>query len=150
MGHTFVNHLYHIVFSTKDRIGLLEDRNREEAHRYICGVAKSQNGMILEINSVSDHIHLLTNIKPAISVSEFVSKIKANSSRWLKERFDLPYGFRWQNGYSSFTVSQSAADSVRQYIQNQQEHHKVVSFADELKAFLERHGIEFDPKHYLD
>lgn len=150
MGHTFVNHLYHIVFSTKDRCGLLEDRCREETHRYICGIAKSEDCLIVEINSVSDHIHFLTTIKPAISVSEFVSKIKANSSRWLKERFELPYGFGWQNGYSSFTVSQSAADSVRQYIRNQQDHHKVVSFADELKAFLERHGIEFDPKHYLD
>ena len=150
MGHTFTNHLYHIVFSTKDRRSLLEDRSQEETHRYLCGIARSQECSILTINSVSDHVHILARIKPAMAVSDFVGKVKANSSRWLKERFDLPFGFQWQIGFSSFTVSQSSAGHVRRYIENQQEHHKTVSFAEELKAFLDRHGIDYDPEHYLD
>ncbi|MBM4103223.1 MAG: IS200/IS605 family transposase [Planctomycetes bacterium] len=150
MGHTFANNLYHIIFSTKDRCGIIEDRFRNETHRYLCGIAQSQESVILVINSVSDHIHLLAKIKPALAVSDFVGKLKANSSRWLKERFDLPLGYQWQNGFSSFTVSESSVNRVRQYIENQQEHHKIVSFADELKSFLERHGIDYDPQHYLD
>lgn len=150
MGHTFANNLYHIIFSTKDRCGLLEDRNREETHRYICGIARSLDCMILVINSVSDHIHFLVQVKPAMAVSEFVGKIKANSSRWIKNQFDLPFGFQWQGGFSSFTVSPSSVDQVRRYIENQQEHHKTVSFADELKKFLDKHGIHYDPEYYLD
>ena len=150
MGHTFSNNLYHVVFSTKDRSALLEDRNRDQTHRYICGTARSLGCAVLVINSVSDHIHFLARVKPALSVSAFVGKVKANSSRWIKGRFDLPYGFQWQSGFSSFTVSPSSVDRVREYIENQQKHHKTVSFADELKAFLDRHGIEYDPAHYLD
>jgi putative transposase len=150
MGHTFSNHLYHIIFSTKDRCGIIEDRFRNETHRYFCGIAQSQECTILVINSVIDHVHLLAKIKPSITVSDFVGKLKANSSRWIKERFELPYGFQWQNGFSSFTVSESSVDSVKRYIENQQEHHKKTSFAEELKSFLDRHGIDYDPEHYLD
>lgn len=63
----------------------------------------------------------------------------------MKERFALPYGFQWQTGFSSFTVSESSVESVKRYIQNQPEHHRTVSFAEELKVFLEKHGIAYDP-----
>jgi REP element-mobilizing transposase RayT len=95
-------------------------------------------------------VHVLCKIKTALSVSDFVNKLKANSSRWMKERFDLPFGFQWQSGFSSFTVSESAVVDVKRYIEGQQEHHKKVSFAEELKAFLEKHGIAYDPERYLD
>jgi putative transposase len=150
MGHTFSNNLYHIIFSTKDRCGIIEDRFRDETHRYLCGTAQSQDGIILCINSVIDHIHLLAKVKPSLSISDFVGKLKANSSRWVKERFELPYGFQWQSGFSSFTVSESSVNSVRKYIETQQEHHRKITFAEKLKSFLERHGIQYDPEYYLD
>ncbi len=67
-----------------------------------------------------------------------------------EERFDLPFVFQWQSGFSCFTVSASCIEQVAQYIENQQEHHKKVSFDDELKSFLDKHGIKYDPLHYLD
>jgi REP element-mobilizing transposase RayT len=150
MGHTYSNHLYHIIFSTKDRCGLIADAYREELHRYVCGIAENLDCTVIRFNSVADHVHLLCKIKPALSVSEFVGKIKSNSSRWMKERFELPYGFGWQSGFSSFTVSGSSVEDVKRYIENQQEHHRTVSFAEELKVFLDKHGITYDPEHYLD
>ncbi len=150
MGHTYSNNLYHIIFSTKDRCGLIADVYRQELHRYLCGIVGNLDCATIELNSVVDHIHLLVKIKPSLSVSQCVGKIKANSSRWIKERFALPYGFQWQTGFSSFTVSESSAESVQRYIQNQPEHHRTVSFAEELKVFLEKHGIAYDSAHYLD
>ena len=88
MGHTYSNNLFHIIFSTKDRRNLLTDKNREEVHRYITGIIRNLDCKLLRINSVGNHVHLLCKIKPSIAVSDFVSKIKSNSSRWIKERFD--------------------------------------------------------------
>ncbi len=150
MGHTYSNNLFHIIFSTKDRRGLLADKNRDEIHRYITGIIRNLDCTLLRINSVSNHAHLLCKIKPSIAVSDFVSKVKSNSSRWMKEHFELPFGFQWQSGFSSFSVSESAAEHVIRYIESQQEHHKTVTFEEELKSFLDKHGINYDPMHYLD
>jgi putative transposase len=150
MGHTYSNNLFHIIFSTKDRSGLLTDNTRDELHCYITGIVRNQDCSLVKINSVSDHAHLLCKIKSSIAVSDFVNKVKSNSSRWMKERFELPYGFQWQSGFSSFSVSESAAGSVIRYIDNQAEHHEIVSFEEELKSFLDKHGVDYDPMRYLD
>ncbi|RKY12734.1 MAG: IS200/IS605 family transposase [Planctomycetota bacterium] len=150
MGHTYSNNLYHIIFSTKNRTGLLSDKISDELHRYIIGIIQNQDCSLLKINSVTDHIHLLCKIKPSLSVSDFVNKVKSNSSRWVKGRFELPYKFQWQSGFSSFSVSESAAGQVIRYIENQQEHHRTVSFEEELKTFLDKHGVDYDPMRYLD
>ena len=150
MGHTYSNNLFHIIFSTKDRCGLLSDKIRDELHCYITGIIRNQDCALVKINSVTDHAHLLCKIKPSISVSDFTSKVKSNSSRWMKERFELPYGFQWQSGFSSFSVSESSAKSVIRYIENQQEHHRAVTFEEELKSFLDKHGVDYDPMRYLD
>lgn len=150
MGHTYSNNLVHIIFSTKDRQGLLTDTLRDEFHCYSTGIIKNLDCSLIRINSVIDHVHLLCKVKPSISVSDFVNKIKSNSSRWMKERFELPYGFQWQSGFSSFSVSESGTKSVIQYIDNQQEHHKLVTYEEELKTFLDKHKIAYDPEYYLD
>ncbi len=134
MGHTFTKHLYHIIFSTKQRRPLIKD------------IARNTQGKILNVNGVEDHLHVLASIKPSISVSDFVRTIKANSSRWASQRTH----FDWQDGYSSFTVSKSAEPRVSAYIDGQAEHHRRVPYSEELRALLEKHQIEFDPQHYLD
>ncbi|MFG0252358.1 MAG: transposase, partial [Phycisphaerales bacterium JB038] len=55
--------------------------------------------------------------------------------------------FGWQGGYGAFTVSKSAVDEVTRYINKQEEHHRRMTFQEELVALLERHGIEYDPKY---
>ncbi|MHC4882502.1 MAG: IS200/IS605 family transposase [Planctomycetota bacterium] len=150
MGHTYSNNLFHIIFSTKGRRRLLADEYREEVHRYITGIVRNLDFKLLKIDSVSDHAHLVCKVKPSVAVSDFIGKVKANSSRWIKERFELLWGFQWQNGFSSFSVSESAVEQVIRYVENQREHHKTVRFEEELKLFLEKHGIDYDPEHYLD
>ena len=93
---------------------------------------------------------MLVKIKPSLSVSEFLSKIKANSSKWVSEKFQLSYGFQWQGGYSSFTVSKSQVPAISKYIENQQEHHKGFSFEEEIKRFLKKNDIQFEEDNYLD
>ena len=150
MPSTYTNLLYHIVFSTKHRIPLIDEEIQEELYRYIGGIIRAEGGIQLEIGGVSDHVHILTKIKPAIAVSEMLAKIKANSSKWLNDHKMKMRKFGWQEGYGAFTVSESQAQSVREYIRNQPEHHRKQTFQEEFVALLERHGIEYDPRYLWD
>ena len=71
-------------------------------------------------------------------------------SKWVHENYVNLKDFSWQPGFSCFSVSESAKNAVMKYIEKQEEHHKRISFKDELKMFLEKHDIDFDPNHFLD
>ena len=150
MGHTFTNHLYHIVFSTKGRKPVITPRIEEDLHKYICGIARNCGGRVLKINGVVDHVHILAQVKPSISISEFLQLVKTNSSKWVSESFADVSWFEWQAGYSSFTVSESQSKKVGTYIERQKERHQSETFAEELARIFKKHRIEFDPRHYLD
>ena len=150
MGHTFIQHLYHIIFSTKGRQRCLHQSVRPRILQYICGIAGNSRGAIIAIGAVEDHVHLLASIRPDVAVSKFVGVMKANSSKWISQTFPPLRDFAWQAGYSSFTVSQSNGETVAAYIKSQEERHRKLSFQDELRALLERHGIDFDRSNYLD
>jgi hypothetical protein len=66
----------------------------------------------------------------------------------VHERHDAAFG--WQTKYAAFSVSRSAEASLRRYIDDQEEHHRSKTFMEELVEFLNRHGIEYDPKYYLE
>jgi putative transposase len=146
--HTYL--LYHIVFSTKCRIPLITNNLQEELYRYIGGIIRAEGGVALEIGGINDHIHLLTKFKPAISVSEMLSRIKANSSKWANVTKMKLRKFGWQEGYSAFSVSESLVDAVAKYIRGQEEHHHNQTFHDEYVALLRRHGIEYDERYLWD
>jgi putative transposase len=150
MGHTFTRHLYHIVFSTKGRRALLATRFRDELYAYMAGVARNVKGFSVAIGGTSDHVHCLCEVAPSVAVADFVGKVKSNSSRWIERRFKDIGPFDWQIGYGSFTVSESKRQDVVRYIANQTEHHRKRTFAEELAGLLEKHGIAYDPEHYLD
>ena len=150
MGHTFTNNLYHIVFSTKDRQTFLLPALQERIYKYICGIILGKSGTPLCINGTEDHVHLLVKIKPDMPVSKLVGEAKGNASKWISETFSELRPFSWQAGYSSFTVSESIRQKVKDYIENQKGHHKRTSFKEELAALLQKNKIAFDPEDYLD
>jgi putative transposase len=139
---------FHLVFSTKNRQNFMDDAQLEEMYKYITGVIKSMKAKLFIINGPSNHVHILLSTHPDLSISDCTRSIKANTSRWIHERYSDLQEFQWQEGYSVFSVSKSNVPQVVQYIQNQREHHKTFTFEDELKAFLEKHDIAFDPKYF--
>jgi len=100
------------------------------------------DGIALEINGTNDHVHVLVKLRPTISVSEFLSKLKSGSSGWAKRQTAGRFG--WQARFGAFTVSESQVERVRRYIRNQEEHHRKRSFEEEFKALLRTHRIDFD------
>jgi putative transposase len=101
----------------------------------------------LIINGESDHVHMLIRVRPVHSAAEIVRVVKANSSRWMREKHSARFG--WQTGYGVFSVSESNA-SVTEYIAGQQEHHKKHSFQEEFVAFLKKNHIEYDERCIWD
>ena len=84
------------------------------------------------------------------SISDVVGQVKRGSSEWLKTQGPRYANFHWQNGYGAFSVSPSSVDAVRRYIVDQRDHHAKTTFQDEFRAFLLRHGVEFDERYVWD
>jgi putative transposase len=140
----------HIVFSTKHRKPILHDAIRPDLHAYMATVLKNMDCPVLLINSVDDHVHILLDLGRTISVSNVVEHVKKTSSKWIKTQSDALNNFAWQAGYGAFAVSESNVPSVRKYIENQQEHHRKISFQEEYRAFLTKHTITFDVRYLWD
>ena len=150
MGHAFTNHIYHIVFSTKARQRHITGPVKDRLLQYIGGIARRNKGTILAINAAEDHVHMVARVQPDIAVSKFVGTVKANSSNWVSETFAELCLFQWQPGYSSFSVSESNWQKVARYVEAQVEHHRKLSFEDELAKLLQRHGIDFERERRVD
>jgi len=147
MGSTLTNLLYHVVFSTKNREPMINADLKDDLHRYIGGIMKSENGILLEIGGMPDHIHLLLKLKPTHAMSEMMKKVKGSSSKWVNEQKRLKRRFSWQTGYGAFSVSESRAAIVSLYIKDQEKHHQTLSFKEEFVRLLKRHHIEYDDQY---
>jgi REP element-mobilizing transposase RayT len=140
----------HVVFSTKQRMPLIHDAVRDALHRYMAVVLKDLGCTPTLINSVEDHIHVLFELGRTVAVSAAVEAVKKSSSRWIKMQGAEYAKFAWQAGYGAFAVSESNVIAVRDYVADQRQHHRKRSFEDEYRAFLKRHGIEFDERYVWD
>ena len=147
MPSTHTSLHYHLIFSTKQREPLIAKTWRDELHSYLGGIVKGLDGHPEGVGGVADHVHLLVSLKPTACLSDFMRELKKSSSTWAKE--SKARDFQWQEGYAAFTVSASAIKTVQQYIANQEEHHRVRSFREELVELLDKSGVAYDPR-YLD
>jgi putative transposase len=148
MSHTSGNILLHFIFSTDVRRPLIKPEFRDHLFAYLGGIIREMNGTALIINGTADHVHLLVRLRPAQSAAEIARVVKANSSRWVREKH-CPQ-FAWQTGYGVFSVSESSVDAVTKCIAGQQEHHKKRSFQEEYVAFLKKNHVNYDPKYVWD
>ena len=138
---------YHIVFSTKDRQPQLVPELLPRLVKYLGGIIRSQEGQMIEANGPEDHIHIVASMTPKFALADCLRDFKANSSGWIHDTFSSLRDFAWQEGYAAFTVSQSAVPKVVEYVRNQQQHHRKMTFREELIALLKRHGIKYDEKY---
>ncbi len=147
MPQSYVNLIYHIVFSTKDREPLITEAHQNRLHEYLGGIIRGQGGIALATNGMADHVHLLAKLRQDRALSEMIRDCKAHASGWMHKLFPEAKDFGWQNGYGAFTVSASQVERVRVYIANQQVHHQKHSFRDEFIKLLRANQIEFDERY---
>jgi len=148
MPHTSGNILLHFIFSTAGRRPLILPEFRDDLFAYLGGIVREMNGTALTINGERDHVHMLIRARPVHSAAEIVRVVKANSSRWMREKYSPRFG--WQTGHGVFSVSESHVAAVTEYIAGQQEHHKKHSFQEEFVAFLKKNHIEYDERYIWD
>ena len=140
---------YQIVFGTKYRKPTINPLYEDDLFRYIWGLIKNKRGKLYRINGIEDHIHIMSDLHPSISLADFVKDIKVSTSLWMKSSGKFPLFEGWQDGYGAFTYSIRERDMIINYIKKQKRHHNKESFYDEYKRLLEEHGIEFDEKYLL-
>lgn len=145
MPSTHTNLHYHIVFSTKERLPLIKDEWRGRLHSYLGGIVKNLEGIPLAIGGINNHVHLLVGLKSSHRLDYFVRDLKADSSKWIHT--EVKEKFEWQKGYGAFTVSASGVEIVRQYVLNQEIHHRRKTFENEYVALLNRSNTPYDEKY---
>jgi putative transposase len=147
LAHTFTNLLAHVIFSTKDRLPLINPIIKPRLLAYMGGIIRTLDGIAIAIDGTADHVRLLIKQPTTVTMADLMRTLKTNASRWVHETWPSEHAFAWQTGYGAFSVSQSNADTVRDYIANQEDHHRAVSFQEEFITFLKRHGIEYDERY---
>lgn len=147
MPQSLANILIHLIFSTKERYPFLTPDIRPALQAYAATVLKGSDSPAIIINSVDDHVHALMRLSKNHALCDVVQEVKTSASKWLKTKGANRAKFAWQNGYGAFSVSSSQVGSVRGYIADQETHHKKVTFQEEFRGFLTKHGVEFDERY---
>jgi REP element-mobilizing transposase RayT len=149
MPQSLANVLLHVVFSTKNRTPFLKTPELKGTMTgYLVGTLQNIDCPSLIVGVVEDHVHILCNLSRTITIAKLVEELKTSSSVRIKE--EAARDFYWQNGYGAFSVSQSNVSAVKAYIENQEEHHRQVTFQEEYRRFLERHGLHWDERYVWD
>ena len=136
--------LHHIVINTKRRLMTINAEHREEMYRFITGIVKRNQCVLYRIGGIENHIHLLVDLSPTVTLSHLVWDIKRSSSSWAKQSGLFPLFDGWGKEFGAFSVSETHRNDVIDYIAHQLEHHGRVSFEDEYRRVLARNGVDWD------
>jgi REP element-mobilizing transposase RayT len=141
MAHTYASNMIHCVFSTKDRRSLIPAAHAAELYAYLGCIARGEGFSLIAAGGTTNHLHLLFALPASCTLAHAVQKLKGSSSRWMGD------GFSWQEGYGAFSVSSSQIEVVKEYIENQEEHHRKRNFEEEFVALLRNCGIVYDERY---
>jgi putative transposase len=140
----------HLVFSTKYRESIILPSIKTELFSYMGGILQNLECIPLQIGGVADHVHVLSTLSKKLPLVKLLEELKRSSSKWMKTKGDSYNNFYWQDGYGAFSVGYTQLEQVTNYINNQEEHHKIVTFQDEYRQFLKKYQIEYDERYVWD
>ena len=142
--HSFISCHLHCVWSTKNRMPLLDSDLRARLWPYLGGIARENKMKAIAVGGVTDHVHILISLPGTLSVAKGIQLLKGNSSKWINETFPKSASFAWQEGYGAFSVGVSGIEPTVAYIRNQEEHHRSRSFREEFLVMLRKHGLDYE------
>ncbi|MFZ0800419.1 MAG: transposase [Terriglobales bacterium] len=145
MSHTYVSELFHCVFSTKNRQGLIPPSKQSDLWAYLGGIAHKNGFKTIAVGGTDNHIHVLLSLPATMPLAKAMQLLKGGSSKWMNDSGTNL--FAWQAGYGAFSVGISQQADTISYIRSQAEHHHKRGFEEEFLAFLKKHGIEYDPSY---
>jgi putative transposase len=149
MADTYTSLHLHVVFSTKNREPWIRPEIEDQVWSYLGGICRTHGVKPLHLGGVDDHVHLLIGFPPTSALSDWLKRLKGESSKWISDHLPHLRGFAWQDGYAAFSVGQSQVDDTVRYITRQREHHRKITFAEEYRKFVEKHGLVLDDRYLL-
>jgi len=150
MANTYSQIYIQTVFAVDGRLSLIHNEFKEELYKYITGIVRNNKQKLIAINGMSDHVHILIGLKPAMALADLVRDIKAGSSDFINRKKWVRGKFSWQEGYGAFSYGHSQLDTVIRYIQNQEQHHRRRTFKDEYLTWLKKFEIPFEEKYIFE
>ena len=147
---SYISSYFHCVFSTKERRRLITPTLRDRLWPFLGGIARKNKMKAIEIGGMEDHVHILLSLPSTLSIAKALQLIKGGSSKWVHETFPDHRMFGWQVKYGAFSVSVSQLDTIIQYIKDQKEHHRQMTFQEEFIALLKKHRVEYDERYLWD
>ena len=146
MANTYTQIHIQFVYAVKFRESIIGKDWKDELYKYTTGIIQKNNHKMIAINGMSDHIHILIGMRPTQSISDLIQDVKGCSSKWINKKGVLKGKFEWQEGYGAFSYGKSQVNDVVNYINNQESHHKKITFLEEYQTFLEKFEVEYDEK----
>src|SRR6266571_7967078 len=147
MANTFSQIYIQTVFAVSNRESLIKPEFKEDLYKYITGIVRNQGQKLISINGMSDHVHILIGLRPAMALAKLVQEIKADSTNFINKNKWVRGRFNWQEGYGAFSYGHSQLNTIIRYIQNQEQHHHEHSFKDEYMTLLRKFDIAFEEKY---
>ncbi len=141
MAHSYHKIWLHYIWATKSRQPLITKELKPELNQHIRHYGNGNDIYVDMVNGDKNHLHSLVCLKPTQTPAEVINKLKGESSNWVNKTEYLGVKFAWQNGYSVFSVSGSNVKKVREYIKNQEQHHKKMTYLEEVEKFLKAYGL---------
>jgi putative transposase len=110
MSHTYVSELFHCVFSTKNRRGLIPPSRQPDLWSYLGGIARKNGFKAIAVGGTDNHVHLLVSLPATMPLAKAMQLLKGGSSKWMND--SGANAFAWQQGCGAFSVgiSQQADD----------------------------------------
>ncbi|MGM5469885.1 IS200/IS605 family transposase [Flavobacteriaceae bacterium LMO-SS05] len=149
MANTYTQIHIQAVFAVQGRQSLIKNEWKDEMYKYITGIIQNNEHKVLQINGMPDHIHILLGMRPTQSLSDLMKQVKQDSSKWINNKGFVNRKFSWQAGFGAFSYSKSELANVINYIKNQEQHHKIITFQDEYLQLLKEFDIQFDERYIL-
>ncbi|MCF7796457.1 MAG: IS200/IS605 family transposase [Candidatus Marinimicrobia bacterium] len=147
---TFTQVIIHLVFAPQMNHSLLLREHRPRIFQCISGIISRLGHKSVIVNGVQDHIHIMLGLKPDLSISHTVKEIKRVFARFINDEKMTLGRFEWQRGFGAFSVSRSQLDRVYQYVADQEEHHKRLTFREEYVQLLKRYDISFNDGYLFE
>ena len=105
------------------------------------------NAQSITIGGTEDHVHIACNLTKKHAPMKVLEVVKKDSSKWIKTQAQKFDDFHWQDGYGLFSVSPSHLPALRNYVLNQEEHHKTETFEEEFLRILKKYGMTYDERY---
>lgn len=146
MANTYTQIHIQAVFAVQNRQSLIQKEWKSELYKYMTAILQNEGHKLLQINGMPDHVHVFFGMRPTQSLSDLMKKLKGESSKWINKKEFTESRFSWQEGYGAFSYAKSQVPQVIQYIQKQEEHHRIKTFTEEFLEFLQAFEIDYDQK----